>query len=56
MPPDVITLCGSIVFVAMYYQALQLHILYDDPITPLTLAHTRDSSDAVATSMAGAPT
>ena len=32
------------------------YILRDDPRTPLTLAHARDSSGAVATPTADAPT
>ena len=32
------------------------YILHDDPRMPLTLAHARDSSGAVATPTAGAPT
>ena len=33
-----------------------IYILHNNPLMPLTLAHTRDPSYAVATSMAGAPT
>ena len=32
------------------------YVLHDGPRTPLTLAHARDSSGAVATPTAGAPT
>ena len=43
-------------FGVVYYQYVWLNILHDDPLTPLTLAHVRDSSDDMATSTAGAPT
>ena len=32
------------------------YILHDDPHTPLTLAHARDSSGVMATPTTGAPT
>ena len=56
MPLDVSTRCVFVLFSATYNQALQLRILCNDPLTPLTLAYMRDSSDALIMSMAGAPT